>query len=711
MGKSAAAFIASCILMTLLPAAQAASPAIEVDVHYDASTAPPTMTAVYRYDTGFWTNEQFWLVQPGARLVSVEDEQGPLQPRVDATGIARATATYAAGSGEHTITWHLEMPALKPFDGGFARADLDFTADPNATLRLRVTAPANQAWLASSTGPGTVVLRGSGSVALLLGPAGSVEGPTAPPGTVGDRLVTLQDLSVDRAGSASLVTTTWLDPKRWNPSLQLGAYDGWRLVSAEDSWGPLVLRNASAAGAEATARGVAGLAEVRATYVLDSDAAHPLAKVRTPLPEGSNTWYLRLRIAPGGRDAVFLSNDGLVDGVVYGPRQAAIDVAVDKGLASWSRASAAPFHIFARDATLVQPTVQAAGLAAAPLLRALGDAGLPARTRVATVVLSGSHPSFSVGWEAAHWSGWGMDIKDEQVRIAQANGTLGILASTIVHEAFHAAQFDVGEAFFKASWWTEGSADDGTYAALPQEDVCSFASAPRPTTCYWRRITPGDLDLYYRQGFAPASWLSWHTALGPQPANGTHWGYGVSAFLVGAYRAQAGDAAYRAVWKDIAQRPGCCFGQELVDLALRHAPQLRADDLERPWASLRASDPAAFLQRVAPYVAGYAAPPEQGVLQGAPDPANATAPPAGGAPAASNSTLAQDLWDPAFWARLRTEAEARQPPPEPEPLEQVAPPPPPPPPLPDEPLDEPGPEAALAMAVLGLAAWAARRTR
>lgn len=719
-------------------AAQAPNQAIVVQVDVDYSAAPPTMRVDYQYDTGAWTQDHFWLIPPGGQLLAAADEHGALAPRVNSAGVAFVTASYAPGTGYHRLNFDLALAPPEVLDGGFVRAALPVQADPHATLSFGITPPPGAAWVASTFPPGGLAqLRGTGEVGLLFGPPGAAPQRTAPPDAVGGRILTLQDLEVRGPGDAVLRTTSWYTLGTWSPRFLLGAYPGWTIAGAEDAWGPLAVRGAAGAP-EVLVRDLPGaVAEVRVTYALGRGDAHPLARVHTPLadPTAAYRHFLRLTIAPGQEHAAFLSNPSIADGKVYGPVQAPLDVAVDQGLPAWRKRVVAPFHLFARDEATLDQLQGPAQVAAPALLASLGDAGLPARAGLATVVLPASDPVFSA-WEAAHWSGWGMEVKDSHLRDELAAGRPHGVAATLVHEGFHAAQFDVGEGFWRASFWVEGTADDAVFARLPANAVCSLSDATAYPNCYWRKVTAEELDQYYATGWAPAT-LAWQARDPVAPGNGTLWGYGIAAFLVSAYRAQGGDEAYRAVWREVGSRPDCCAASELVDLMVKHAAGLTRADVERPWAALRTSDPAAFQARTATYVAGFpppaqlVEPPSPAVApapaQQAPGPVVPGASPGGasaGGAAAANGTAARptiDVWDPAYWEQVRRDIEARAaaerarqareaqlapavlPPP--------APPPPPPEPWPEEPVDEPGPDALMALGAAVAAVLLLRRRR
>lgn len=269
----------------------------------------------------------------------------------------------------------------------------------------------------------------------------------------------------------------------------------------------------------------------------------------------------------------------------------------------------APFRLFA-PAERAAEARELAAVAAPALNAALREAGLPLPWSPLRVHFSALG---EYAWEAGHYGGDGVIVVKPSTLVPDPReGYPYVGAKVLVHEAFHAASAPTGkgEVNDTIAWWLEGTArrserhvDD----VLPDaRRYCEQDGVQVQCWFFDDRIPRAQLDSAYEPGFTFER--RWEPSI-PQSEDTRRFYYAYSDYVVAAYIERAGEPAYRAVWDQVTaaftRGEGCpCEDGWLEGLLVDAAGNLTADEIYRPWADLRARDPAAFDARVAPLVQG-----------------------------------------------------------------------------------------------------------
>lgn len=270
-----------------------------------------------------------------------------------------------------------------------------------------------------------------------------------------------------------------------------------------------------------------------------------------------------------------------------------------------------PFRVFAPPVA-AQRAREVAALARAPFEAAAAEAGLEMPFD-ALRVLYVEETEFD--WEAGHYNGNGyVTVKLDTLSGDPTEGYPYTAVKVLVHEAFHALSFPYGRGPVEdtVSWWLEGTARH----AERQVDVtmpnatrhCEKSATEVRCFDFDDRIRRADLDQAYAPSFTFQD--DWEPSL-EQSDDTRKFYYAYSDFLVAAYVERYGEESYRAAWDAVEAAfedgAGCACGDGWLERALAEAAGATEADVTKPYAQLRASDPAAFTAKVTPFVRDEAA--------------------------------------------------------------------------------------------------------
>lgn len=221
---------------------------------------------------------------------------------------------------------------------------------------------------------------------------------------------------------------------------------------------------------------------------------------------------------------------------------------------------------------------------------AAGEVGLPIR---APIHVRYAHPlnlTFR-GSEAYYGNDGIIGIRLVQLDGMGLRGFPFAAAASLVHESFHAISLPRGRPGGAGSldWWIEGSAQHAESFVLGDDGWISCDNAGRGCALILGLLTADALDAIYREDWTfDPNW----SAHGEQPAAQKNRTSRFSGFVVSAYPARFGAAAYQAVWRDFASCP--CDTPWIVERLRAAAGGISEETLFYPYRELFASDPATF---------------------------------------------------------------------------------------------------------------------
>ncbi|HWG90446.1 MAG TPA: PKD domain-containing protein [Candidatus Thermoplasmatota archaeon] len=574
------------------PVSEAKGANVLVDVLYDASQSPPVLEAKLQYDTSYYSPKWKWHVPEGATVLYVLDEAGRRLDHKTENGFDSVTAPYPGGTGIRSLRWYLAMPALQevPGGGGFRTTEVSIAGSSTQTVRFTVKAPPGESWLDASPSKATLAaFTGPMRPRLLFGPAAATETRETPPGDASRDILERYRLTVPTGGTPTLQLTVWANSSVWNLAIPARLPPGWEISHAADAWGPLPPPIPGTDGRfTLRARDLPGRIAVASVWFTPGPGMdHPLLTMDVPADDEDTRHYVELAVDPSERDRLALSRANVPWNQAFAQPKG-FHATLDRELPGWTAAASGFFRIYGNDPTEVAFTVKAAERAAKPIREAFTRAGFPLRDQVPVVVLPDNHPAWVSPWEAGHFTaeGWGIELKRSAVRNDTLEDTPWPLAALLLHETFHVGQRDYAPNG-RLTWWIEGTAEEAR-RAFPASVICAGSVKYKGDDCVPQRLpTPAEMTRYENGEFDIAWDEHGHV---PDPA----FAYAVSNFLVKSYRERAGEAAYRAVWADLAAAKKCCTVAELTTILQKHAPSLSRADIERPFLALRASDPDAY---------------------------------------------------------------------------------------------------------------------